>query len=229
VIITKTASPGRCCDVCGGVLGRNNVIGVCRRTPECNRTRNQRMDRARGIRPPEVRLRERLFANLVIDLSGCVLWTGHCERGGYGQIWAYGRTRPVHVVMWMLCEGPIPPGMELDYLCHNRHATCMGGPTCPHRRCANLSHLEIVTKLTNTQRAFARPAIRIARDYGPHSSRYTGVTWHKKAGKWQAAIYVTGKSRYLGLFESEKDAASAYNIASLDAFGPHPFLNEVAP
>lgn len=37
-----------------------------------------------------------------------------------------------------------------------------------------------------------------------------GVTWHKSAGKWQAAIKHKGKNHYLGLFESEKEAHEAY-------------------
>jgi hypothetical protein len=41
------------------------------------------------------------------------------------------------------------------------------------------------------------------------SSRFRGVSWDKKAGKWNAWITLAnGKRQYLGLFDSEKDAAS---------------------
>jgi hypothetical protein len=37
-------------------------------------------------------------------------------------------------------------------------------------------------------------------------SKYTGVTFHKSRNKWQAQIFINGKSKYLGCFTSEEDA-----------------------
>lgn len=42
------------------------------------------------------------------------------------------------------------------------------------------------------------------------ASRFLGVSWHKKAGKWRADICVNKKQKYLGLFDREEDAAAAY-------------------
>lgn len=42
------------------------------------------------------------------------------------------------------------------------------------------------------------------------TSQYIGVTWHKQAKKWQSQIHMNGKSKYLGLFINEEDAAIAY-------------------
>lgn len=60
------------------------------------------------------------------------------------------------------------------------------------------------------------------------SSRYKGVTWHKANRKWQATIKLAGRSRYLGCYSTEEDAALAYNAAALEAYGEHAYLNEVA-
>lgn len=57
------------------------------------------------------------------------------------------------------------------------------------------------------------------------SSSYKGVTWHRGAHKWQASIKVDGRTTYLGLFASEKDAALAYDQAALRAYGEYAFIN----
>ena len=56
-------------------------------------------------------------------------------------------------------------------------------------------------------------------------STYKGVSWHSLAKKWQVHIKHDGKKNYIGLFESEIDAAMAYDGAALATFGPIAFLN----
>jgi len=56
-------------------------------------------------------------------------------------------------------------------------------------------------------------------------SQLKGVTWHRKCQKWQAQIKVHGRSRYLGLFNSEEDAARAYLTAARDCFGQFAYSN----
>ena len=49
----------------------------------------------------------------------------------------------------------------------------------------------------------------------PFTSKYTGVTWHKRALGWSANISknssVTGKACYIGIYDTEKDAALAFD------------------
>jgi hypothetical protein len=47
---------------------------------------------------------------------------------------------------------------------------------------------------------------------GKQQSRYRGVTL-RSSGKWQAQIYVQGNCRYLGMYETEQEAAHAYETA----------------
>jgi hypothetical protein len=54
--------------------------------------------------------------------DGCWLWTGHLNRGGYGEIRIKGRAVSAHRFAWQLVHGPIPIGMLVMHRCDN--------PTC---------------------------------------------------------------------------------------------------
>ena len=61
-----------------------------------------------------------------------------------------------------------------------------------------------------------------------HSSRFKGVSWHERANKWVAYIWLFGKgTKYLGLFSNEIEAGKAYNCAALKYFGEFGYLNPV--
>ena len=97
-----------------------------------------------GNSKPLPSFRERLLSRLVMDPSGCLLWTGGQDGYGYGRISVNGRPQKVHRVVWELWVGPIPPGMTLD------HVRAWG---CTHKNCASIAHLEPVTPQENTRRA----------------------------------------------------------------------------
>lgn len=66
----------------------------------------------------------------------------------------------------------------------------------------------------------------------PKSSRFRGVSWHKRHRKWSVSIYLRSrrsgklKQQFVGLFEDELDAARAYNDAAEEYGGVGP-LNEI--
>lgn len=63
------------------------------------------------------------------------------------------------------------------------------------------------------------------------SSQYIGVYWFKSNKKWRAAINIDGKKTHLGLFNSEVEAATSYNIAASkpepEGFGEYANLNMI--
>ena len=63
-------------------------------------------------------------------------------------------------------------------------------------------------KLYNLQLLTSRE--NIVKDMKIGSSKYTGVCWNKRQGKWQGSITVNGIIKHLGYFKDEKEAAKAY-------------------
>lgn len=59
----------------------------------------------------------------------------------------------------------------------------------------------------------------------PTSSRYKGVSFDTACNRWAAAISIDNKSRRLGLYYKEVDAARAYDRAAVKYFGPFANLN----
>lgn len=57
------------------------------------------------------------------------------------------------------------------------------------------------------------------------SSKFKGVYWGKRNGKWLAKIKVYGRVKWLGLFTDEAEAAKAYDTAAREFYGDFASLN----
>jgi hypothetical protein len=92
------------------------------------------MDCRRGSKVPVIK---RILKKIVIDPSGCHIWTGHKTRTGYGMTSSNGIIGYVHRFMWEWKNGPISESLQVDHLC---------GVTS----CCNVEHLRICTARENT-------------------------------------------------------------------------------
>ena len=101
----------------------------------------------------------------VDDATGCWLWTGALQPSGYGafSVTAVNGRRRAHRWSYEYHRGPVPEGLTIDHLCHDRR-TCHGGPSCLHRRCVNPAHLEPVTPQENSAR-MARGTTKCSRGH----------------------------------------------------------------
>ena len=85
-----------------------------------------------------------------------------------------------------------------------------GKPTRETRRSRSASPDQSLSAGTSMGRRNSGRSGPVASDQAK-SSAYKGVSWHKHSQKWYAYIQSGGKMRGLGYFDSQADAAKAYD------------------
>jgi len=140
------ATPTNClgCGVDSRELSRWYGRGYC---PRCGVRRNRL-----GL-PMSPSLKIPLSERVRISTEGkhpaaCWPWFGYVDAKGYANT----GKGPAPRFVWLRLVGPIPPGLEIDHLCHTEDLDCEGGVTCQHRQCVNPAHLRLVTKPVNLAR-----------------------------------------------------------------------------
>jgi len=108
---------------------------------------------------------------------------------GYWTVGFNGLMLKCHRVIWMIENGTIPDGLEIDHINRVRSDN-------------SFSNLRLVTR---SQNGFNK---KISKS---NTSGFTGVRWSKNEKKWKAQIRVNGKSRHLGYYNSIHDAKAAYD------------------
>ena len=118
--------------------------------------------------------------------AGCL-----CKTHGYVLIGINSRVYRAHRLAWLLHYGEWPD--RIDHV---------NGDRADNR----IDNLRSVTPKQN-KRAY----ITIS---AGASSKYRGVCWNKDRGKWLAQITAGRKTKYLGHFTCEQEAARAYDTAA---------------
>lgn len=96
-------------------------------------------------------------------------------------------------------------GIEVDHI---------NGDPLDNRRC----NLRIVTKTENNRNRSKSPHLKT-------SSRFKGVSFHKRTGLWQAYIKTNDQMNRLGYFADETAAARAYDEGAKRLHGKFAKLN----
>jgi hypothetical protein len=129
----------------------------------------------------------------------CWLWAG-CAVRGYGRYVFNGKQRPAHRVAFEVTNGPVPPELLIDHLCHT--------PLC-----VRPEHLRAATPKENQEnRAGAQVNSK---------SGVRGVFPDKrKPGRWQARVRSNGKVYWAACFDDLKEAEAAVIAKRKEAFTP---------
>lgn len=150
----------------------------------------------------------------------------HLTNGGF-TIVDEDRLEELNVRRWSQCKGYVVSGYRVGKktIPMRMHRTIMRaekGQSVDHRNRDTLdnrvSNLRFATKSQNAanSKKMIRPTIA-----GRLQSQFKGVTWEK--GAWTACT----NGKYIGRFQSEIEAAKAYNVAALKCFGEFARLNEI--
>ncbi len=138
--------------------------------------------------------------------TGAFHWTNGLRAGwrgerGYRRINIDGKSYYEHRLAWLFTHGSWPTG-DVDHANGDRS----------DNRAANL---RLATRQQN---------LRNGRPKGG-SSRFKGVHFNRRRGKWQAYITIDRRHQYLGAYAAEDAAAAAYDRAAAQQFGTFAKLN----
>jgi len=115
---------------------------------------------------------------------------GGMHVNGYWNIRVCGHRYPAHVLAWLYVHGTYPADC-IDHINGNRSDN-------------RIANLRAATKAENAQNYKTRK---------DNTSGATGVIWHKRTGKWTAALSINKKNTHLGLFDSFEEAKAVRDAA----------------
>jgi hypothetical protein len=130
--------------------------------------------------------------------------SGYIAEDGYRRIRVDGKYYYIHRLIWFLITSKIvPDDLFIDHIDGNRLNN-------------DINNLRLATSLENQYNKFRQRN---------GSSVYKGVWYDSKKSCWKAAIRLKDTRKYIGQFESELEAAIAYDKIAIELHGRFAKLN----
>jgi len=101
--------------------------------------------------------------------------------------------------------------------------------TWPKDQIDHINNIKDDNRIINLREATGFENQRNQKPQTGKTSKYKGVHWYKQTCKWRAQIQNKHKNIYLGYYNTEEEAALAYNKAALEYFGEFAKINDVTP
>jgi hypothetical protein len=114
------------------------------------------------------------------------------------------------------------------------HASINGKTVYMHRLILGACAGEIVDHRDGNGRNNSRENLRLCTGTQNNGNRrrqktalaqFKGVTFDKQTGRWKSQLTIHGRNHHLGRFNSQEEAAVAYNSAARVHFGEFALLN----
>jgi hypothetical protein len=129
-------------------------------------------------------------------LGACSVWMKSVNvTSGYGTIGYQYKKYVVHRLAWEREHGPIPDGLQVDHLCHNR-------------RCVRVDHLRLTTPKQNNENHNGKATSR-------SKSGIRGVV-EAPNGKFSGHVGHNNKVHYAGTFDTAAEAEEAVRQLRLE-------------
>ena len=132
-------------------------------------------------------------------VAGAVAGCAPIKSHAYHRVVINRRVMYRHRLVWVWHNGAIPDGLVVDHI---------NGDTTDDR-------IENLRLATHRQNACNRKV------HTNNKSGYKGVDYVPQFGGFRAVIYVDGKQRHLGIFDSPEKAHQAYIAASEEYYGDY--------
>lgn len=128
---------------------------------------------------------------------------GYVTEDGYRRVRVDGKYYYIHYIAWWLNGQEVPEGFLLDHEDSDRQNN-------------SICNLRLATNLTNQYNKTRQK---------DGTSTYKGVWFDAKKKVWKAAIRLPTERLYIGQFDTEIEAAKAYDLFAIEIHGEFAKLN----
>lgn len=141
------------------------------------------------------------FHQFVKKTQTCWIWQGTQFDSGYGRFYMHNKSYRAHRFSYLIYKGKINKG---KVICHS----------CDNPLCVNPDHLWQGTSKQNCYDMIKKNRNNRRSKSFNNPNKFHGVFYRKESKKWRARFTFNYKNYYIGQYNTELEAAKAYDIVA---------------